>query len=171
MIYHKNVDQNLYYTINEDLNNINWTDEKSGVVINLSFAFKEASSAANLAVVMSIDILTASQLRNFNDIMKDSDKKDWEQFYGHCTNDGVEDSEFDDSEEEDYSQYFGAQNQNTDIDFAQGFSLQNKQERDFSTLAQAKLLDRTFVAQGNIINVYKENDDDDNHLEVSLVEI
>lgn len=78
MIYHKNVDQNLYYTINEDLNNINWTDEKSGVVINLSFAFKEASSAANLAVVMSIDILTASQLRNFNDIMKDSDKKDWE---------------------------------------------------------------------------------------------
>ncbi len=168
IIYHKSVDQNLYYTIDEDQNNISWTDEKAGQVINLSFAFKEVSSSANLAVVMSINILSASQHRNFADIMKDSDKKDWDQFYGHCTNEGVEDSEFND--EEDYDDYYQSEDNHRGLEFGADHQISNtKQHLDFQTLSQAKLLDRTFVAQGNIINVYKESDDIQNQLEVKYI--
>ena len=163
------MDQNLYYTINEDLNNISWTDEKAGQVINLSFAFKEASSAANLAVVMSIDILTASQHRNFSDIMKDGDKKDWDQFYGHCTNEGVMDSEFEDEDEEAYGEYYDQGNTHRGLAFGEDHVYEQPQnDADFQTLAQAKMLDRTFVAQGNVINVYRESQEDENQLEVRI---
>jgi hypothetical protein len=30
MIYHKSVDSNLYYTIDDHINNFSWTDEKAG---------------------------------------------------------------------------------------------------------------------------------------------
>lgn len=116
---------------------------------------------------MSIDILTASQHRNFSDIMKDGDKKDWDQFYGHCTNEGVMDSEFEDDEDA-YEEYYEQGNTGRGLDFGADHVVERRQsDLDFQTLAQAKMLDRTFVAQGNVINVYRENPEDANNLEVS----
>lgn len=116
---------------------------------------------------MSIDILTASQHRNFSDILKDTDKKDWDQFYGHCTNEGVIDSEFE-ADEDDYEEYYDQGRDNRGLDFgADHFVNSPNQDVDFQTLAQAKMLDRTFVAQGNVINVYRESSDNPNDLDVS----
>lgn len=147
------------------MNDISWTDSKNNVVVSFVFRFKDSSAAANLAVNMSIDILTSNKKMEIEDIFKEKNNRDWDQFYGHCT--GEQNDADSDEDSEDYDEYY--ENEPLPLKFGTESTFFNQeQQHDFTNMVSAKTIDRVFGIKGNIISAYRDNVDNDDEIEVSF---
>lgn len=146
------------------MNDISWTDSKANQVASFVFRFKDNSAAANLAVNMTIDILTSNKKMEIEEIFQSKDNKDWDQFYGHCTSDIIDN---DDEESGDYDEYY--EDEPLPLKFGTESTFISQEEKDFTNMVSAKTIDRCFGIKGDIITSYASENGDEIEVKFSLI--
>lgn len=158
-LYSVAVNEALKFYVNCDTNSLQWTDQKAGQTIHLSYKFRESQSSNTVQVIMSMAVMQSMKKQKFDDIVKNSD---WNLYYGNASN---QDEEVVDQPE--YKKYID--NNRMDIEFSKDNTFvepTNFKGLKHTDLAQGKTIDRTFVTQDNNVSVYQAFEDD--HFNVNL---
>lgn len=146
-----NIKNDLSYYTCETTNNITWIDLVEENIVCLNFVFFRRT-INELSVILHTCNIENSNKKSIND-MVEKEKKNWEQYYG------VKDELV---KEEDFKimSEFGLE-KNQDFKFEDDdFNDENPEfENPIINFVQAKTKNRYFTNRGDLINVYKINDD------------
>lgn len=114
--------------------------------------------------------VTSQNKMMLDDFINQKGNRDWEDFY--CANISQDINEDDDEDPNlNYQKYLASPNNVSELGFNNSKShLQEILEGGVHTdLLQSKVYDRTFIAQGEYMNVYREDPYDPMSLEVLLI--
>lgn len=157
--------QNLQYNVNEDGGSFTWLSDGSEQQVAYNFKLLEPKAAASLKFVMVVIIMQINQKTDINTIIE-KEKKDWDQYYMQDKDDNLND------EKVEYKNYHNSNKMRLE------FSAEPKQanmnpvitenvaQNPINLMSQAKCLDRTFVNRGNVIEVFKTDEDNENHAHI-----
>lgn len=159
-VYHtKALNENLYYYFNDGLNSVTWMDLKGKDIICLNFEF-DKTTISGLKVLMSALLMQSVQKQSMEQIIE-KEKNSWDQYYLRT------DNRIDEEENDEYRKY-GDQNAYLDVDADYKYPVKKPgmggEIRDF---VQGVSSHRAFVNRGDIVNVYKYEDDVQNFNYVS----
>lgn len=164
-MYCTEITPDFYYEVDENENSIVWNDLKAELQTVLSFRFKDRDAAKNLMVTISISLIQTQKKQNLEKILKEN--KDWGQYF--ATFDDLEEQEGDDADNlADYEDYYDQNRMGIEFNNSELYQKAPDSEFTNSTLSLAKCMDRSFVSQGPIVNVYRTEVDNEDNLEVLI---
>lgn len=155
------IDEALQWYIDENQNLLTWLgakDQNKGEAIAFNFKMMDGIAAPNLKLIFTVCVLQASEKQTFEDIVKKENKKDWDQFYMNNSQGGRDGGG---ESHEDYDKYRKSNKMriefSNDLHYADS-GKSEAMELDITGMSQAKLIDRTFINRGSILECYKNDE-------------
>lgn len=154
-VYHtKSINENLYYYFNDGRNSITWIDLKGKEIICLNFEF-DKQPINDLKVLMSGLLIQTAQKQPLEQIIE-KEKNGWDQYYLRP------DNRMEEEEVKEYGQY-GDRESVLDIEPEPLHPVKHpKYGGEIRDFVQGVNSARAFVNRGDIINLYKYDDAEQN---------
>lgn len=156
-IYNKQINGELNFDLNPKENTLKWVDFTGNSLTLLMLRFQSFGVGTNLQFLLNKCLFE----NNRKESLEHALTKDELQYASNFL--AQDQMEIEEENIAPFSNFPDLQIDDFYSNYKQNDDLKNR------TFSQAKLLDRTFLSKGSIINVFKTEEDNDDNIEVNLI--